>query len=83
MNKSMKYDKPLETYLSASTYINYQDPQIQEIIMLLKNKSHYEIDRAKAAFEYVRDEIKHSYDIQSREVTRKASEVLEKRHGIC
>lgn len=79
----MKYDKPLETYLSSSTYINYQDPQIQEIIMLLKNKSEYEIDRAQAAFEYVRDEIKHSYDIQSQEVTRKASEVLEKRHGIC
>lgn len=53
----MKYDKPLETYLSASTYINYQDPQIQEIIMLLKNKSEYEIDRAQAAFEYVRDEV--------------------------
>lgn len=79
----MKPTKSLETYLHASTYINYLDPQIQELIHLLIKKNELETERAKAAFEYVRDEIKHSYDIQTREVTRKASEVLEKQHGIC
>lgn len=36
-----------------------------------------EIEKAKTAFEFVRDEISHSWDIQSTIVTCKASEVLQ------
>jgi hypothetical protein len=35
-----------------------------------------EIEKAKIAFEFVRDEIYHSWDIQNTRVTCKASEVL-------
>ena len=35
------------------------------------------------AFEYVRDEISHSWDIQSEKVTRTASEVLKYKEGMC
>ncbi len=38
---------------------------------------------AKLAFEFVRDEIKHSFDINSTIATVLASETLEKREGIC
>lgn len=42
-----------------------------------------DIEKAKAAFEFVRDEISHSWDIQGKRVTCKASEVLQYREGIC
>ena len=42
-----------------------------------------DIELVEQCFEYVRDCIPHSWDIQSTIVTRKASEVVEKRTGIC
>jgi transglutaminase-like putative cysteine protease len=77
----VKQLKPLEAYLQASEYIDYFDDQIQELILSFKQVD--EIDRIKAVYEYVRDDIKHSFDIESHEITRRASEVLEKKHGIC
>jgi transglutaminase-like putative cysteine protease len=46
-------------------------------------KGQSEIEKAKIAFEFVRDEISHSWDIQSTRVTFKASEVLKYKEGIC
>jgi transglutaminase-like putative cysteine protease len=77
----MKYEKSLSVYLQESDYIDYSNDQIQELIKSLKQEN--ELDRIKAVFEYVRDKIDHSYDIRNQEVTRRASEVLEKKHGIC
>ena len=37
----------------------------------------------KAVYEFVRDEIKHSWDVQDRHVTKSATEVLEQGVGIC
>jgi len=42
-----------------------------------------EVDFVRRAYEFVRDEVSHSWDLQSRRVTAKASEVLEYREGIC
>jgi len=77
----MKHVKSLGAYLQASEYIDYFNHQIQEIILSFNQDK--EIDRIKAVFEYVRDKIEHSSDIKNQEVTRRASEVLEKKHGIC
>ncbi|WP_199621259.1 transglutaminase-like domain-containing protein [Paenibacillus alkalitolerans] len=77
----MKQEKSLDAYLQASTYIDYNNDQIQDVILSFKQDT--EIMRIRAAFEYVRDEISHSMDIKNPEVTRKASEVLGKKHGIC
>lgn len=79
----MKHNKSLDAYLHISPYIDYLDPLIQSLIKSLSEEEASETTRIKKAFEYVRDNIAHSYDINSREVTRKASEVLEKKHGIC
>ncbi|MCR2802798.1 transglutaminase-like domain-containing protein [Paenibacillus soyae] len=71
----------LDAYLQASDYIDFYDDQIQKVIASFKQDN--ELDRIKAAFEFVRDKISHSYDIQSNAVTRRASEVLREQHGIC
>lgn len=77
----MKQLSSLDAYLQPSEYIDYLNPQIQEVISSFNQDT--EMERIKAVFEFVRDKISHSSDIQSNEVTRKASEVLEKQHGIC
>jgi transglutaminase-like putative cysteine protease len=41
------------------------------------------MDYVKNAFEYVRDHISHSWDIQSSRITCKASDVLFFKEGIC
>lgn len=77
----MEHEISLSAYLQESEYIDYSNVQIQELIKSFKQDN--EIDRIRSVFEYVRDNIDHSYDIKNPEVTRRASEVLEKKHGIC
>lgn len=77
----MKHEEPISAYLQESEFINYSNPLIQELIASFNQET--ELDRIKAVYEFVRDQIDHSFDIKSSEVTRRASEVLEKKHGIC
>ena len=51
--------------------------------MKLKQAADSELDYIKKAYEFVRDEIPHSWDIKSQIVSRKASEVLINKTGIC
>ncbi|MCG2991451.1 transglutaminase-like domain-containing protein, partial [Escherichia coli] len=61
----------------------YSHPLIQEKINVLFNDELSELEKVKTAFEFVRDRISHSWDIQSTRVTCKASEVLKYKEGIC
>ncbi|MEJ8304012.1 transglutaminase family protein [Saccharibacillus sacchari] len=71
----------LDAYLQPSDYIDFHDADIQERIRTFDQPT--ELERIQAAYEFVRDQIDHSMDIRSSEVTRRASEVLRKGHGIC
>lgn len=73
----------LADYLSESDVIDFHHPAIQAAAQRIKGALKEEQAIVKAAFEFVRDEIDHSWDIQGSVVTRKASEVLEHRQGIC
>ncbi|MCZ8532356.1 transglutaminase-like domain-containing protein [Psychrobacillus psychrodurans] len=73
----------LEDYLLELEEINYSNALIKSKIDELFNLSQTEIEKAKIAFEFVRDEISHSWDIQGNRVTRKASDVLTYKEGIC
>lgn len=73
----------LEDYLLELDGVDYSHPLIRKQIKNLFSDSHDEIDIVRIAFEYVRDNINHSLDIQSTRVTRKASEVLFYKEGIC
>ena len=69
----------LGAYLEASKLINYEHPAIAA----WDAGSGSEEDRVRRAFHFVRDDIAHSWDIQSDRVTAKASDVLEHGEGIC
>ena len=72
-----------EEYLVETKIIDYRAPIIQEKAEELRNGIESTIDYIVKAYEFVRDEISHSWDIQSTIVSRKASEVLENKTGIC
>lgn len=70
-------------YLEKTKYVNYDNPKVKELALKLKEESVDEIDLVKRTFEFVRDNIKHSWDAKDRRVTISASDVLEKGVGIC
>ncbi|MFA9455276.1 transglutaminase family protein [Halalkalibacter sp. AB-rgal2] len=70
-------------YVRELDCCNYSHDSIQAMVADLFARTKSDIEKAKIAFEFVRDEIDHSWDIQATDVTYHASEVLEKKHGMC
>jgi len=73
----------LNCYLSSSPLIDLEHPAVQECAAKLAGNDRSQEQIARDTFHFVRDEIHHSWDIQSVRVTAKASEALEHREGIC
>ena len=73
----------LQDYLQELSEVNYSDTKIQTLINQLFDPNQTEIEKVQIAFHFVRDEIAHSWDIQSEIVTCSASEVLTQKQGIC
>ena len=73
----------IEEYLSVSKYINWKDNSILSKADEFKLKYADEVSLIKVIYEFVRDEIKHSWDVQDKRVTKSATEVLEQGVGIC
>jgi transglutaminase-like putative cysteine protease len=74
---------PMEKYLASDEIINWEHPDVTHKAKELSFglNSHKEI--AKACFEFVRDEIKHSNDFKLNPVTCRASDVLKHKTGYC
>lgn len=73
----------MKNYLASTGYIDWQQPAVLEKALSLSEGLSSEDAIAKACFEFVRDEIKHSWDYQINPVTCKASDVLEQGSGYC
>lgn len=73
----------IEDYLVETDIINFSDREIQTLISQLFQVGQTEIEKVQVAFQFVRDEIAHSWDIQEEQVTCSASEVFKYKHGIC
>ena len=72
-----------EEYLAETKTIDYGNPIIREKVSELKADTSTTIEYIEKAYKYVRDKIPHSWDVQSTVISRKASEVLENKTGIC
>ena len=83
MEKKLSRCKVKNQYLALTECIDYNHPLVQEKVVELKVKSESPLDYIKRAYEFVRDEIPHSWDIQSEVVAKKASDVLRNETGIC
>lgn len=73
----------LSEFLKENEYVNYTSENIvlkaEELFKGIDN----DIEKTKTAYEYVRDEILHSFDIEAKIITSKASDVLKYKTGIC
>lgn len=72
-----------EKYLQVSEIIDWQHPDILQLAKKLSTGKSEITAIAKACFEWVRDEIRHSCDYQLNPVTCRASEVLKYGTGYC
>jgi len=70
----------LQDYLKEQIEVDFSHPLIQAKVAELFTNTHTDIEKTKIAFEFVRDEIDHSWDIL---VTCNASDVLANKQGIC
>ena len=73
----------MNKYLTSSKYIDCENPQVLEKAAYLSQGINDKELVAKRCFEYVRDEIKHSWDFKLNPVTCKASDVLKHGTGYC
>ncbi|MFB1049372.1 transglutaminase family protein [Paraliobacillus sp. JSM ZJ581] len=73
----------IKDYLEETKEINYSNFKIQEIINELFQPSQSEIEKAETAFQFVRDQVNHSWDVKGERVTCNASDTLNYREGIC
>lgn len=73
----------MKAYLESSEYIDWEHPLVLDQAMQLSEGDLEEEKIVKSCFEFVRDEIKHSWDFQQRPVTCSASSVLTYKTGYC
>ena len=73
----------IDEYLKEDDVINFGNENIMQLANVLYQGTSDEVEYIKRAYEYVRDNISHSADINEDILTCSATEVLEARHGIC
>ncbi|WP_333397590.1 transglutaminase family protein [Microcoleus sp. N9_A1] len=73
----------MKTYLAATDIIDRDHLAILALAQKIASKHHTSKAIAQSCFEWVRDEIRHSYDYQMNPVTCRASDVLEHKTGYC
>ena len=70
-------------YLVSTSIIDWKTPAVHALARRLAAEAQGEEAIARRCFEFVRDEIRHSWDTRSGPVTLRASEVLAHRTGYC
>lgn len=84
MQNDFVLDSPdINDYFKSSEIVDFESQEIKDVANNLTKGNPDEVVIAKKAFEFVRDNIAHSADINGDVVTCKASEVLKHRQGIC
>ncbi|MFD9483410.1 transglutaminase family protein [Streptomyces sp. NPDC059991] len=73
----------LSAYLVSDEVIDHEHPLVGDLAAKLATVAPDAYSYAKVAFEFVRDTIPHSQDAGDLRVTWRASDVLERRTGIC
>lgn len=74
--------EPLEAYLASDDVLQADAPDVRALAARLR-AGRDDVTFARAAYEWVRDEVAHSVDAQDRRITVTATEVLRDRVGLC
>ncbi len=73
----------MERFLASTRVIDWRTPSVLEQAHSLTKDCEGDEAVAKTCFDWVRDEVRHSWDYRQNPVTCKASEVLAHRTGYC
>jgi transglutaminase-like putative cysteine protease len=73
----------MAAYLAESEYINFTHPLVSSKAAQLASGAADDVSISRRCFEFVRDEIRHSWDFKINPVTCSASDVLIHRTGYC
>lgn len=73
----------MNKYLASSEYIDWKEPSVFAQAKELASGTSELEEIIRRCFEFVRDEIMHSWDYKQNPVTCKASDVLKNRTGYC
>jgi transglutaminase-like putative cysteine protease len=73
----------MQSYLASSEFIDWHHPDVSAKAAELAGGCLDRLQVAKRCFEFVRDEVQHSWDFQASQVTCRASDVLHYRTGYC
>ncbi len=73
----------MNKYLKPSEYIDFENPALLTQAKILAEGALSPEEVTRKCFEFVRDEIKHSWDYKLNPITCKASDVLRYRTGYC
>ena len=73
----------LDAYLKPTPWIDFDHAEIQAHLAAHPADGRPDEVVIRETFEFVRDDVAHSWDVGSRRVTRRASEVLRYGEGIC
>ncbi len=73
----------MQKFLQVTEYIDYNSEIIQQKALELFTENMSNTEKARIAYEFVRDEIPHSFDCNAKIITAKASDVLKYKTGIC
>ena len=79
----IQHSNKIEEYLKEDEVIDYKNEAIEQLADTLFEKANNELEYIKIVYEFVRDNISHSADINEDIITCTASEVLKAGHGIC
>ena len=77
------YTDNMDEYLKKNDVVNYENANIIQLADSLWSNADSDVEYIKKAYEFVRDNISHSADINEDMLTCSASEVLAEGHGIC
>lgn len=83
MNKILIQKDNLQQYVKADSLIDFTSSLVSSLAKKLELSQMDEISAAKKAYEYVRDNFPHTFDIDGIEVACSASDVIKLGHGIC
>lgn len=73
----------IDEYLKEDNVIDYGNEIITQLADALYEEADGEVEYIKKAYEFVRDNVSHSADINENVLTCSASQVLKAGHGIC
>jgi len=73
----------LQPFLAENKYVDFAAPILQSLAVELFDGVLDNKQKARSAYEFVRDKIPHSFDIGATVITARASDVLKHETGIC